>query len=159
MWLQDLRLTRSVTQPSRFSMTATEKSRPYLCMRMSRKICSSIQRRGRENFVYCRSLLGTAWIKGVLTSQLRPRCSVYDADECTTKNLVRGVQTRGWLRLRTDTFRDSRIWFPCTRRWIEIDNNGTYDAQLTSDQGHQTSQVIVRNKAQGARGALHVYPH
>ena len=31
------RLTRSLTQPSLFSMTAAEKSRPYLCIKMSRR--------------------------------------------------------------------------------------------------------------------------
>lgn len=33
--------TRSLTQLSRFSITASENSRPYLCMRMSRSICNS----------------------------------------------------------------------------------------------------------------------
>lgn len=36
------RRTRSLTQPSRFSITAAENSRPYLCISMSRSMCNSV---------------------------------------------------------------------------------------------------------------------
>lgn len=148
------KLTRSVTQPSRFSMTATENSRPYLCMRISRRTCSSTDDR-REDVVH-RRCLRVAWTGKELTFQFRPRCSIYDADECATKE-IRRIQTTVYFFAYEQTPSNtagsgSRVLLDHKLR------SKAKNARLTPfDQEHQNGLAIAHNRVQAVQAVLRVY--